>query len=287
MARPALNNDALYAFKYYQDKYKLKPHQAAGIVGNLFQESTMNPMARNPGDGHDGSDSIGQGQWNGDRAKALKSFAAERGTDFTDRDTQLDFVMHEMQGPEKYSYDRLMSAQNEHDAAAAMIGYERPQGYSRANPTAGHGWDNRLGVAQELLGRTPEEIAAAAPSQVQARAQGPSLLAVDKPEAPVIETAKADKPLIDIPKILPDEIFGMDTAKTGKLLGGLGEMMGKNADSMNKQVAKGGRTQDAPVQLTGAVSGVTPMRGDGTDGMEPWELLQMMMKRGNRGGRLI
>ncbi len=55
MAKPALNNNAHYAYRYYIDKHKLAPHMAAGIVGNLMQESTFNTGARNPGDGRDGS----------------------------------------------------------------------------------------------------------------------------------------------------------------------------------------------------------------------------------------
>lgn len=50
--------------------------QAAGIIGNLQQESgqTLNPNARNPGDGSDGSDSIGIAQWNSDRAANLRAY---------------------------------------------------------------------------------------------------------------------------------------------------------------------------------------------------------------------
>ncbi|MFX5084874.1 phage tail tip lysozyme, partial [Acinetobacter baumannii] len=53
---------------------------AAGILGVLSWESGggeagINPRGRNPGDGNDGSDSIGAAQWNSGRADALKEFA--------------------------------------------------------------------------------------------------------------------------------------------------------------------------------------------------------------------
>lgn len=74
----AVNSNARYAYDYLQRRYNLTPVQAAGVVGNLMQESSMNTGARNRGDGSDGSDSIGIGQWNGGRAKALRAFAADR-----------------------------------------------------------------------------------------------------------------------------------------------------------------------------------------------------------------
>ncbi len=75
----AANNES-GAVQYFVSK-GWSPAQAAGIVGNLVHESggRLNPGALNPGDGSDGSDSIGIGQWNGTRAAALKDFAAKAG----------------------------------------------------------------------------------------------------------------------------------------------------------------------------------------------------------------
>lgn len=52
------------------------PEQAAGIVGNLQRESGTNldPNARNPGDGTDGSDSVGIAQWNSSRAENMLNY---------------------------------------------------------------------------------------------------------------------------------------------------------------------------------------------------------------------
>lgn len=60
------------------------PVAAAGIVGGLVHESGLKTTALNPGDGSDGSDSIGVAQWNSGRAAALKAFATARGKPVTD-----------------------------------------------------------------------------------------------------------------------------------------------------------------------------------------------------------
>lgn len=140
----------------------LSPIAAAGIVGNLVQESSLNTNARNRGDGQDGSDSIGLGQWNGDRARALQAFAASRGTSVDDFATQLDFVVHELETTEGAAYQRLKAATTVDEATAAMIGYERPAGWSADNPRGGHGWNNRAAMAAkaaELAGVDPKLIA--------------------------------------------------------------------------------------------------------------------------------
>lgn len=124
--------------------------QAAAIVGGLAAESRMNVGALNPGDGRDGSDSIGMAQWNADRAQALKAFAASRGKPVADFETQLAFVDHELRGSEARHGDRLRAAGTVEQAAAAFAGYERPAGWSEANPTAAHNFSGRLANARRM-----------------------------------------------------------------------------------------------------------------------------------------
>lgn len=133
------------------------PHQAAGIVGNLSAESgaSLNTRARNPGDGSDGSDSIGLAQWNGNRAKALKAFAAARGTDWTDFDTQIDFVDHELRTSERSAGENLARSTNAEEAAAAFTGYERPAGWSPSNARGSHNWAGRRDAALRIAGENP------------------------------------------------------------------------------------------------------------------------------------
>jgi hypothetical protein len=83
------------AVAFFQSKGWSK-EQAAGIVGNLMAESSLNTGALNGGDGSDGTDSIGIGQWNSDRARNLKAFAEQSHTDWRDFGTQLAFVQHEL-----------------------------------------------------------------------------------------------------------------------------------------------------------------------------------------------
>jgi hypothetical protein len=169
----------LAAKSYYMRVHGLSEHAAAGIVGNLMQESSLNPKAINRGDGSDGSDRIGVGQWNQGRAKALRAFAAARGKPVDDFFTQLDFVVHELGSNEEATGKRLAAATSIDEATAAFIGFERPQGWSAENPRGGHGWANRLKYAMALGGR-----ASSAP--VPAAAQP---AAGSTPAVPVLPTA--------------------------------------------------------------------------------------------------
>lgn len=67
------------------------PHAAEGIADNLFDESAFNTKAVG-----DNGTAFGIAQWRGPRFQNLKKFAASKGTDWHDFDTQVDFVDHEM-----------------------------------------------------------------------------------------------------------------------------------------------------------------------------------------------
>lgn len=77
------------AYNYFVQK-GLQPFQSAGIIGNLMQESGVNPKSVQPG-------GAGRGiaQWSeGGRWAVLQSWAGNR--DIWALDTQLDFIWHEM-----------------------------------------------------------------------------------------------------------------------------------------------------------------------------------------------
>lgn len=130
-----------------------KPHQAAGIVGNLMQES--GPGLDTGAEGDDGT-AHGIAQWRdvkgGPRFTRLKEFAAEQGTEWTDFQTQLKFVDYELKNHETDAYAALTAAKDVPSATAAMIGYERPRGWAPDNPSGGHGWKARLKNATALVG---------------------------------------------------------------------------------------------------------------------------------------
>lgn len=145
------------------------PTQAAGIVGNLVQESSLNP-----GIAGDGGISHGLGQWNGDRFVALKQFAAANGSQWTDPKVQVRFIDHELKSSEGQAYKRLMAAQTPEQAAAAFIGYERPRGFTWDNPAGGHGYANRVAhasrIAKMLGSGQPTQVASLDPSAGMATA---------------------------------------------------------------------------------------------------------------------
>lgn len=130
------------------------PQAAAAIVGGFGAESSFNPSAISKGDNPNAPnhpDSIGIGQWNGDRAIALKKFAAERGKPWNDFETQVDFADWELRNSEAKSGARLSAAKDVREAARAFAGYERPKGYSEANPEGAMHFDRRLSNAQSVL----------------------------------------------------------------------------------------------------------------------------------------
>lgn len=133
--------------------------QAATIVGHMVKESQLDTNARNVGDGRDGSDSIGVGQWNAQRAEALAAFARSRGKPVSDFETQLAFADAELRGQVPGSDESrwgraLMGATDVRSASRAMISYLRPAGWTSANPEGGHNFAARTAAAERLAGAT-------------------------------------------------------------------------------------------------------------------------------------
>jgi len=104
-------------------KQGLTPAQAAGVVGNLVQESSLNSGAYNKSEG-----SYGLAQWRKERLADLTSFAASKGKDIGDPKTQLDFIMHELKGKEKKAGQMLFASKTAEEAANNFgTYYERPK----------------------------------------------------------------------------------------------------------------------------------------------------------------
>lgn len=128
------------------------PAQAAGIVGNLVQESGRGLNTRAV---HDGGTGLGIAGWRDPqpgqgRRTELRNFAAAQGADVHDLATQLGFVDHELRGPESRVGAQLRRAQDPVAAARAFISYERPAGWAAATPERGHGFQARAKNATEL-----------------------------------------------------------------------------------------------------------------------------------------
>ena len=121
------------------------PVHAAALVGNMVQESGLNPAAINAKEG-----AYGLLQWRLDRLQRLRDMATARGVDPTDTNLQLDFIGEEMRGPEARAGGRFMQTTDLPGAAAALKGYIRWGDNSDAT---------RLANAQSILGGGPVNTA--------------------------------------------------------------------------------------------------------------------------------
>lgn len=99
---------------------------AAGVVGNLVQESGLRTDAIG-----DNGTSGGLAQWHNERWEALKRFAAARGKDWTDLDTQIEFLAEEMRTSYADTYAKMQSAELPEIAGKIMTDeYEKPDSAS-------------------------------------------------------------------------------------------------------------------------------------------------------------
>jgi len=114
-------------YQYLISKYHLTPAQAAGVVGNMQVESSLNTGAFNSAEG-----AYGLCQWEGGRLTSLQQYAASQNKSTGDYKVQVDFMMKELQGSESGAYSQLKSATTPSGAAAAFDQYyERSAGTSR------------------------------------------------------------------------------------------------------------------------------------------------------------
>lgn len=138
-------NSARYAMRRLMSK-GWAPHQAAGIVGNLIEESGL----RASGAVGDNGTAFGIAQWRGDRLSNLKNYAASKGKPWTDFDAQLDFVDHELNGAERSAGARIRAATTVTGAAEGMIMFERPLGSNNGARNA-HNYAGRVKSSQAAM----------------------------------------------------------------------------------------------------------------------------------------
>lgn len=112
----------------------LPEHAAQGIAMNFKDESGFDPAAIG-----DNGNALGLAQWNGPRMASLKQFAAQQGKSATDLNVQMDFLMHELQGPESGAMQAIMSTKTPGEAGAAFLNkFERPAEQHRARREAAY-----------------------------------------------------------------------------------------------------------------------------------------------------
>ncbi len=157
------------AFFYFTGK-GLAPHRAAGIIGNLMQESQMNPkVIQSNGVGH------GIAQWskNG-RWAELQKWAGSR--DIWALGTQLDFIWHEMSNVPPWN-KTIPALQAAGDVEAATYAFE--QNYEKAGQP---NMTNRIKYAQNAMrfaGQAPNAAGTPVTTTTQGCTSGGGIGTVD------------------------------------------------------------------------------------------------------------
>ncbi|MGF6887621.1 hypothetical protein ABIA39_006274 [Nocardia sp. GAS34] len=129
-------------YQYLINKYHLTPAQAAGVVGNMMVESSLDTGAFNSGEG-----AFGLCQWEGGRLTDLQQYAASQKQSPSKWQVQVDFMMKEMGGSESGAYSQLRAASNPADAASAFAQhYERCQ----AAPDPKNPYPERVNAANTI-----------------------------------------------------------------------------------------------------------------------------------------
>ncbi|WP_299949071.1 phage tail tip lysozyme [uncultured Ruegeria sp.] len=100
----------------------LPEHVADGFIANFKDESNLDPGINEINPTVPGSrGGFGLAQWTGPRRVALEQFAQQRGSNVSDIDTQLDFLVHELQGTESSAGQSILSTRNASDAAQTIV----------------------------------------------------------------------------------------------------------------------------------------------------------------------
>ncbi|WP_404927891.1 phage tail tip lysozyme [Mesorhizobium sp. ORM16] len=134
---------AAQAWNFFKSK-GLADHQVAGILGNISAESAFKPTAIG-----DAGNAFGLFQHN-DRAPQLLSAIGGKGN-LGDVQGQLDFAWKELNSSESGALARLKAAPDVRSATAAFAGFERPRGFSLANPEGADNFSGRLSGAEQAL----------------------------------------------------------------------------------------------------------------------------------------
>lgn len=124
-----IKDKALYSQKYLQAK-GLSPYAAAGIVGNLKHESNFSTTVLG-----DKGTAEGIAQWRNERRSGLHNFAANRKKDWKDLDTQLDYILFELNQTNNQSILKgLRKATSAEEATKIFMNeYERPSEEAKRN----------------------------------------------------------------------------------------------------------------------------------------------------------
>jgi hypothetical protein len=120
MADIGCPSNAAVAFDYLLSR-GLRDFQAAGVIGNLQQESKLNPRAFAPSEG-----AYGIAQWRADRWTSLLGFASRSGRDPWSLALQLDFLWYELSSAPSLGLQSLLASTTVEGATVVFQdGFER------------------------------------------------------------------------------------------------------------------------------------------------------------------
>lgn len=132
-------NDRAAALRAGLIQRGLPEHVADAFVLNAQDESGLNPGIVEAEPNVHGTRGFGLMQWTGPRRAGLEQFAQASGRRVDDMDTQLDYLMTELQGPERGAAQAILSAPDTGQAAAAIVNkFLRPAEEHRARREAAY-----------------------------------------------------------------------------------------------------------------------------------------------------
>lgn len=133
-----------YVYNYLIEK-GLTPAQAAGIVGNLKAESNFNTTVKGKAD-NKGSQGIAQ--WHSERKTGLFNFAKSQKKDWENLDTQLDYLLHELNTTHKRAFEKLKKTKTPDEAALVFMNeFEKPAKWAKKQST-----QLRINTARNVMG---------------------------------------------------------------------------------------------------------------------------------------
>jgi hypothetical protein len=142
-----INPNAALVARQLKERLKLTNAQIAGVLGNFSQESGFNPRVNEGGTVGSplGKGGYGLAQWTGGRQTNLVNFAKQRKKDPGDPSLQADFLISELEGPERSSLESLRGAVSPEQSALVFR-----RDYERAGVPKD---ENRFKAARNVLGQ--------------------------------------------------------------------------------------------------------------------------------------
>lgn len=132
----------------------LAPHQIAGVMGNVSAESGFNPLAQG-----DNGQAFGLFQHNDRKGKLFDFIGGPQNLGNVQK--QLEFAWQELMTTESGPMRKLMASTDVRGATEAFVGFERPSGYSAANPSGSMHFDRRLAAAEQAAAQFSNSVMAA------------------------------------------------------------------------------------------------------------------------------